>query len=127
MAHNGQLQTAQDDGGPRRKSISLISLLFIDTGHLTPSKSVILSHPGPVYRGQAYFDPEHLPQNNGTSNNRPVLKLPLLQTKSTQYDNDDQNDYQPAKFYNNSRDAPTPQAAYSTERRKSIPMSMQTV
>jgi len=62
----------------------------------------------------------------------PVLKLPLLQTKSTQYNYDNQNEYQPAeftlaKFSNNSRDAPTPQAAYSTEGRKPVPMSMQTV
>jgi hypothetical protein len=62
----------------------------------------------------------------------PLLKLPSLETKSTQYNYDNQNEYQPAEFTlaklsNNSRDTPTPQATHSTEARKPVPMSMQTV
>ncbi|UJR33464.1 hypothetical protein I4U23_020909 [Adineta vaga] len=97
------------------------------------SRSVILSNPGSVYRGQAYVDPEYGPTHNGGSNGIPVLKLPTIQSSSRQQYNDHPNEHQPAeftlaKFANNEGETLPSQratAASSTGGWKTVQMSMQ--
>ena len=99
------------------------------------SRSLILSNPGSVYRGQAYADPEYAPTQNGGPNGIPVLKLPTIQPSGRQSHYDDRNEHQPAEFtlakFSNADGETLPSqrttGANSTGGWKTVQMSMQQV
>ncbi|CAF0728153.1 unnamed protein product [Adineta ricciae] len=97
------------------------------------SRSLVLSNPGSVYRGQAYADPEYTPAQNGGPNGIPVLKLPTIQSSGRQSHYDNSNEHQPAEFtlakFSNADGETLPSqrttGANSTGGWKTVQMSMQ--
>ncbi|CAF1277881.1 unnamed protein product [Adineta steineri] len=123
VTHNGQIP--DNDDRRQKKNVER-----------SPSKSVILSNPGSVYRGQAYVNPEHAQMHNGNSNTVPLLKLPTIPASSRQHynnNNQDQYQHQPAEFtlakfsHNPADTTPTQrsQANDSDGGWKTVSMSMQ--